>query len=879
MASGTNMASGTQNMTTYNARVVTGSDSAASPAGALLVSGAYKVNDSIRNTWLFFDSGSSATSPQGIKYDQTYNKLQIFGSGTDSSAWTRMDNGNTYILGQVGIGYDPETLDNEYKLYVNGDTTATGTIYADGGYLKSTLNSNTVTIGSQNTDYCHFYNSANIPFYFDKQVQANSTFKIYNNNTLLGAGYLELSGGTPYIDFHFNSTTDDYTSRIIENASGELYVSSKLKIATSTNGYALNTASFICDSWVRTKGSTGWFNEDYSGGWYMTDSKWIRSYNNKPLFVDIGSNNTYGIGGHRLALGLNGDSHVSLMLKGGDTMYGFAVNADGNWYFGRRTSKSFESTSGDGYGYYGDNVSILPYADNAKNLGSSGHRWATCYAVNFYGYLKGDISGNAATATKLGTATVGETNRGIYLNEGTATAVSWYYNSCSIGGGNTANYPWHRFATCTTGTEAYQDRSVIVILHARFNNGQYGAVKLSVRTNSSGAAMDSSAVWLYRCGFAADAVKITTGGTTGTDTRFNAWVKCGTWPRMIAYILEGSNNGWSLISSNEPNDCTAASQGTEINASVSGKDATDGATVSHANSAGSCTGNAATASALKDKTNGTASYLNYGRSGITSASSFTWLCVWDGYNVEPASKGAVMEAVRGSASGSWGISITGNAATANYQNCVATNEIRYARNGNMGSTNSLWQGYAFAEGKVAVIKDWRFGNGNGGLAPIYGSKVYNAVWNDYAECRASDEIEPGLVVVDDISGKMQRSTTRLQAGAHIISDTYGHLIGESDDAKTPIGVSGRVLVTPYQPRENYKIGDALCAAPNGTADIMTREEICEYPDRIIGIVSEIPEYEMWTQIFSDYKDIRDEKKVEQARAEIPVNGRIWVYVK
>ena len=34
------MASGSQNMTTYNARTVTGSNSAASPAGALLLSGA-----------------------------------------------------------------------------------------------------------------------------------------------------------------------------------------------------------------------------------------------------------------------------------------------------------------------------------------------------------------------------------------------------------------------------------------------------------------------------------------------------------------------------------------------------------------------------------------------------------------------------------------------------------------------------------------------------------------------------------------------------------------------------------------------------------------------------------------------------------------------
>jgi hypothetical protein len=42
---------------------------------------------------------------------------------------------------------------------------------------------------------------------------------------------------------------------------------------------------------------------------------------------------------------------------------------------------------------------------------------------------------------------------------------------------------------------------------------------------------------------------------------------------------------------------------------------------------------------------------------------------------------------------------------------------------------------------------------------------------------------------------------------------------------------------------------------------MTRDEIKEYPDRIIGIVSEIPTYETW------------------GTNNIKVNGRIWIRVK
>ena len=52
-------------------------------------------------------------------------------------------------------------------------------------------------------------------------------------------------------------------------------------------------------------------------------------------------------------------------------------------------------------------------------------------------------------------------------------------------------------------------------------------------------------------------------------------------------------------------------------------------------------GNATSASYLKDKTNGTASYLDYGRSGITAGSGFTWIGVWDGYTLAPASKAAM----------------------------------------------------------------------------------------------------------------------------------------------------------------------------------------------------------------------------------------------
>lgn len=51
--------------------------------------------------------------------------------------------------------------------YNTGNTTIAGTLTVN-NFIKATLNGNTVTIGSANSSWCHFGNSANIPFYFNR---------------------------------------------------------------------------------------------------------------------------------------------------------------------------------------------------------------------------------------------------------------------------------------------------------------------------------------------------------------------------------------------------------------------------------------------------------------------------------------------------------------------------------------------------------------------------------------------------------------------------------------------------------------------------------------------------------------------------------------
>ena len=556
------MASGSQNMTTYNARTVTGSNSAASPAGALLLSGAGRADDATGDTWIFLDSHEGTDTPWGIKHDQTNNKIHIYGNNTDS-VWTRMDTGDTYILGKVGIGYDPETSGNTYKLYVNGstyfngNTTHNGDIIADKGRIWA---------------------------YYDGE----SYFRARNNNTS--------------VDILLDSADD------------------------GNHGI-----------W-----STGWWD----GSTYTASGKWLiyRSTTNKVLVM--------------------GHAEATTNLYADDSSYSY--------------------TSSNPY-----------YAHMSYNINSD-NRW----------YLR------------------------VYPETPKTIAVDWAYDATKAGG-------------------------------------------------------------------------------------------------------------------------------------------------------------------IRDKGNSTIITAEYSGNGV---SAFDWATVWSGYRLTYISKSDFMAQIRGVASGTWGITITGRladsahswAATEVYNWMVArvtktgdtmTGCLSIITNTNQGtdallyieqSNNNDWgikvnktTSYDYG---IQVTCATTAAHAVQVSGRITGTTVYGAVWNDYAEFRKGLTTKGGICVYEQENG-LTPTIARLQAGCRITSDTFGFAIGETEEAKTPIAVCGRVLVYPYANRQLYQPGDAVCSAPNGTVDIMTHDEIKEYPERIVGIVSEIPDYEIW------------HAGAQDGNHEIQVNGRIWIYVR
>lgn len=136
--------------------------------------------------------------------------------------------------------------------------------------------------------------------------------------------------------------------------------------------------------------------------------------------------------------------------------------------------------------------------------------------------------------------------------------------------------------------------------------------------------------------------------------------------------------------------------------------------------------------------------------------------------------------------------------------------------------------------------------------------LHGGAWNDYAENREYDDevtIEDlsGRVVCENGHGKLILSRERLQPCAYVVSDTFGVTIGEGN---VSVAVAGRVLV---HIDDEVELGDCVAAGFNGKATKMTRQEIINYPDRILGTVIEIPDYDK----FNDKS----------------VNGRVWIRVK
>lgn len=160
-------------------------------------------------------------------------------------------------------------------------------------------------------------------------------------------------------------------------------------IAVSTASSTSTQPTFntcYTSNWFRSTGSTGWYSQTYGGGWYMADSTWIRTYGNKSVYQNTGQIRTDGY----------------LVTNGGITVG--ATFPNNGTYKSHVTGNSWSSGYiRAGAGFYHNSVNSNSYV---------------LLAGGSYKSLADFAKGNA-----------GASNRGVYVTNGTVTAMTYYLNA------------------------------------------------------------------------------------------------------------------------------------------------------------------------------------------------------------------------------------------------------------------------------------------------------------------------------------------------------------------------------------------------------------------------------------------------------------------
>ena len=155
----------------------------------------------------------------------------------------------------------------------------------------------------------------------------------------------------------------------------------------------------------------------------------------------------------------------------------------------------------------------------------------------------------------------------------------------------------------------------------------------------------------------------------------------------------------------------------------------------------------------------------------------------------------------------------------------------------------------------------------GGIYAASGIKsntgVYNAVWNDLADCIPVDDeckVEPGYCYCFD-GERYYKSTKYMDEGIiGIDSDTYGMNMGHKPGLnQMDVAVAGFVLA--YVDKE-YKPGTPLTCAKNGYLTKIKLKDKIRYPERVVATYWKSELADEWGS---------DSRKVK-------VNGRKWVKI-
>lgn len=151
----------------------------------------------------------------------------------------------------------------------------------------------------------------------------------------------------------------------------------------NANGRISTSSDIYSAGWIRAGGTNGFYCESYGGGWHMTDSTWIRAYNNKQIYtastsadaihtaggmnasgriyagsyiethgglVCAGVGNSGGASGFNVYASFYGNGqHGGIEIGASDNVFGIGVHSNDHMYWWWTNAGSIGSSSNKSY--------------------------------------------------------------------------------------------------------------------------------------------------------------------------------------------------------------------------------------------------------------------------------------------------------------------------------------------------------------------------------------------------------------------------------------------------------------------------------------------------------------------------------------------------
>lgn len=259
---------------------------------------------------------SQDNSPMEKTFDQVYwapnnlrNTRTIWGqpfngaqnvSGALSGATTITATGDITTSANIG----GRSINAGADLTVAGYTYCNGRLYVDRGRFSITATPTiSLAIGDTDTGF-HWESDGIVSIYCNAAARGGWQVGQFR----YGHGYLKEATGNDYhtlgIMVNGNGTANTIkpgigfhqpgvyagSIRMNDGSTFGLYAQGGSGLANlSLNGWYTNygyiniDGIYLTQGWFRAHGATGWYNQTYGGGMYMTDTVYVRTYNNKRL--------------------------------------------------------------------------------------------------------------------------------------------------------------------------------------------------------------------------------------------------------------------------------------------------------------------------------------------------------------------------------------------------------------------------------------------------------------------------------------------------------------------------------------------------------------------------------------------------------------------